>query len=191
MNDTLGAKLYELRAPSLEPRFFGGAAKKDKRQRRSGDNPNDSAEEDLMEMGEGRNDEESFLTSANLCRYASLLAFRDVSFYQTDGELIVLFFFFSHARWIIDYKEIQMGKQVRLRYNREVPLPLFYLTSGLHRTDRHRQLWAGLQGQVEGHRCGGETLHQAEAHRKASPGVPRRDGLPFGTEPPQRGRLYR
>jgi hypothetical protein len=78
--------------PGLEGRFFGAAARKGEEEPDElADDPNsgsdddersEGADDDLLAMGEGRTQEDAFLTSANLCQ------------------------------WIINYKEIQMGKQV-------------------------------------------------------------------------------
>ena len=75
-----GARLYELRAPGLEGRFFCGVARRDRAL-----DPDDaeddceplssasSGEDELhAEVGEGMNQEDSFLASANLCRYVHL-----------------------------------------------------------------------------------------------------------------------
>jgi hypothetical protein len=107
-----GAKLYELKPPGLEGRFFGGVTRGPDAElspssgtmsKRSGDHPGDadddeqsvkshktngSADTDDSELqtavGEGMLfKEDNYLTSANLCR------------------------------WVIDYKEIALGKQVR------------------------------------------------------------------------------
>ncbi|KIC71150.1 hypothetical protein DB41_CF00010, partial [Neochlamydia sp. TUME1] len=140
-----GARLYEIKVEGLEGRFFGGVSKA-----HEGDSESNTSEEPRSgSSGEGSEvqtvvgdgmafKEDNFLTSANLCR------------------------------WIIDYNEIQVGKQIGLgSYGVVYP------------------------GQVEGRRRGGEAVHQAEARRAAHARVPRRDGLPLGAAPPQHRALHR
>jgi hypothetical protein len=86
-----GARLYEIKVEGLEGRFFGGVSKA-----HEGDSEGNTSEEPRSgSSGEGNEvqtvvgdgmafKEDNFLTSANLCR------------------------------WIIDYNEIQVGKQIGL-----------------------------------------------------------------------------
>jgi class 3 adenylate cyclase len=86
-----GARLYEIKVEGLEGRFFGGVSKA-----HEGDSESNTSEEPRSgSSGEGNEvqtvvgdgmafKEDNFLTSANLCR------------------------------WIIDYNEIQVGKQIGL-----------------------------------------------------------------------------
>ncbi len=84
-----GAKLFELKVKGLESRFFGGVALGDQASHNSSSNTSksfDNAKEKLQTVvGEGMTcKEDLYLTSANLCR------------------------------WIIEYSEIQLGKQIGL-----------------------------------------------------------------------------
>jgi len=74
-------KLYELRVQGLESRFFGGGKTQKEKEKEAGSDSDQEEEDEIIEAGEGEQ-ENSFLNSANLCR------------------------------WIINYKEIQMDKQV-------------------------------------------------------------------------------
>jgi hypothetical protein len=77
--------LYEVKVPGLEGRFFGGVTPgmgRGEDVHHNEDSGDNEAAAVLTAVGEGLTNEDRFLTSANLCR------------------------------WVINFHEIQMGKQV-------------------------------------------------------------------------------